>query len=124
MNRKSGFTLIEVLVALALVATAITAMLGSATLMARQTGQLEQLTFAQWTAANVLTELKLSEPYPPLGTRQGRGQQGPYAFHWTVVVQNTPEPGIRRIDVRVFAGEAASTDESPVTSIAGFALEP
>jgi len=119
-----GFSLIEVLVALALVATAITALLGSASLMARQTGQLDRLTFAQWTAANVLTELKLVEPYPAIGEREGRGTQGPYPFHWTVVVQNTPEPGIRRIDVRVFAGETKIPDESPITSLAGFALEP
>ena len=122
--RNRGFTLIEVLVALALVATAITALLASATLMARQSGQFEQLSFAQWTAANVLTELKLVEPYPPVGERQGRGSLGPYPFHWSVVVQNTPEPGIRRIDVRVFGGEQAVTDESPITSLSGFALEP
>ena len=122
--RHRGFTLIEVLVALALVATAITALLASATLMARQSAQFEQLSFAQWTAANVLTELKLTEPYPSLGQRQGRGSLGPYPFHWSVVVQNTPEPGIRRIDVRVFGGEQASADEAPITSLAGFALEP
>ncbi|AVP97041.1 type II secretion system protein GspI [Ahniella affigens] len=121
---RRGFSLIEVLVALALVATAITALLGSATLMARQSGQLEQLTFASWAADNVLTELALTDPFPALGQRDGRGQLGPYPLHWRVVIQNTPEPGIRRIDVHVFAGNTESPDEHPITSLAGFALEP
>lgn len=120
---RRGFSLIEVLVALALVATAITALLASATLMARQSGQLEQLSFASWAADNVLTELQLTEPYPAVGQRQGRGQLGPYPLHWNIVIQNTPEPGIRRIDVHMFAGETPVADESPITSIAGFALE-
>lgn len=122
MNRR-GFSLIEVLVALALVALAITALLASAASLARQSGKLDQLTFANWAGANVLTELQLTEPYPALGQRDGRGELGPYRFEWEIVVQNTPEPGVRRIDVHVFDSPRPA-DAAALLSLVGFAPEP
>jgi len=115
-----GFTLIEVLVALAVIALAMGALLASTARMAQQQQQIERLSFASWLADTVLTELRLREPFPKAGQREGHGKSGPFEFRWTLVVQTTPEPSIRRMDLHVFPIDAP-TDSAPTFSLTGFA---
>jgi general secretion pathway protein I len=123
MNRRRGFTLVEVLVALAVVAIALVALLAAAARMARAADHLRELTLADWVAANVLTETRLREPFPDLGRSEGRMRMGPREYRWQRVVQNTPEPALRRIDVHVFAADADS-EAAPIHSLVGFAGRP
>lgn len=123
MKRTRGFTLIEVLVALAVVAIALVALLAAAGRMARDADHLRELTLADWVAANVLVETRLREPFPDLGRSEGRTRMGPREYRWQRIVQNTPEPALRRIDVHVFAADAAS-DDAPIHSLVGFAGRP
>ncbi|HRG15393.1 MAG TPA: type II secretion system minor pseudopilin GspI [Pseudomonadota bacterium] len=119
MSRR-GFSLVEVLVALAVVAIALVALLAAAARMARDADRLRELTLADWVAANVLVETRLREPFPELGEREGRMRMGPREFRWRRVVQNTPEAALRRVDVHVYAVEAAEED-APIHSLVGFA---
>ncbi|MBI2397794.1 MAG: type II secretion system minor pseudopilin GspI [Xanthomonadales bacterium] len=123
MKRARGFSLVEVLVALAVVAIALVALLAAAGRMARDADHLRELTLADWVAANVLVETRLREPFPRLGRSEGRARMGPREFRWQRVVQNTPEPALRRIDVHVFALDAGS-DDAPIHSLVGFAGRP
>ena len=82
--------------------------------------RLRELTLADWVAANVLVETRLREPFPELGEREGRMRMGPREFRWHRVVQNTPEPALRRVDVHVYAADAAESD-APIHSLVGFA---
>ncbi len=123
MTRRSGFSLVEVLVALAVVAIALVALLAAAARLTRDADHLRELTLADWVAANVLTESRLREPFPALGKSEGRMRMGPREYRWQRVVQNTPEPALRRIDVHVFAREAGN-DDAPIRSLVGFAGRP
>lgn len=114
----TGFSLLEVLVALAIVALALTAVVRAAGLGADAVGVERERTFATWVAANVLTETLLVEPFPQPGERNGRQRMGPSDFTWTLVIQTTDDPDIRRLDVRVFASEDRSR---VVTTLSGFA---
>lgn len=117
MNRARGFTLIEVLIALAVVALALLALTRAATVQVRSFDGLQERTLAGWVAANTLTETRLASAFPPTGRSEGRTRLGERDWRWTREVEATPDPGIRRIDIRVFAGEA----REPSATLSGFA---
>ncbi len=111
-----GFTLIEVLVALAVIAVALLALTRTAGLQVQAFDGLRERTLAGWVAANVLAETRLAPTAPSTGRSDGHERLGDRDWRWTREVQPTPEPTIRRIDIRVFA--AAARD--PSATLVGF----
>ena len=113
-----GFTLLEVVIALAIVALVLVALVRTAGLAAQALSHERDLTLGNWVAANVLAEVRLREGYPSVGQRDGRQRMGGREWRWELTVQGTDEPTIRRLDVRVFV---PGDDEAPLTSLVGFA---
>jgi general secretion pathway protein I len=115
-----GFTLLEVLVALLVLALSLTALVRLSALEARALTDLRERTLAHWVAANVLEETRLAEPWPATGRRGGSARMGGRDWRWELVVQATEEPAIRRLDVAVVpaAGRGAGA------SLSGFVGEP
>jgi general secretion pathway protein I len=116
--RAKGFTLLEVLIALAIVALALTALVRASGQQADALAREREQTLAGWTAANVLTGARLREGFPTIGERTGDEQQGDRRFRWRLVVSGTDQPAIRRLTVTVFGGEHG---DEPVASLSGFA---
>lgn len=117
MKIRRGFTLIEVLVALAIVALAL---LGLTRVAAMQVGDFDALrerTLAGWVAANVLAEARLARALPSIGRSDGHVELAARSWRWTRDISATPDPDVRRIDVRVFAANATE----PSASLSGFA---
>ena len=117
MRHARGFTLIEVVIALAVVALALLALTRTAALQVSSFDAVRERTLAGWVAANVISEIRLAEPVPATGRRDGRTHLAARDWRWTLTVQPTPEPDIRRLDVAVFAGEA----KEPSATLTGFA---
>lgn len=117
--KPRGFTLIEVVIALAVVALALLALVRTAGLGARSLAHERESTLAHFVAANVLAEARLSREFPAVGRREGRAPMGMREYRWELVVQGTQEPAIRRLDVRVFAD--GRDDDAPLASMSGFA---
>lgn len=116
MRGRRGFTLIEVLVALAVFALAITALVQAGARRADNIGYLRDRTLAAWIAADRITALQLASDWPDTGTREGKTDMAGRTWHWTAEIQATPEEAVRRVDVAV----ARTEDGSPVSSVTGF----
>jgi general secretion pathway protein I len=101
--RRSGFTLVEVLVALAIIAIALLAALRAAGQGTNNLGELRSRLLAGWVAENRLAEHRARRDWLSLGIQRGTARQGGLDFAWREEVIDTPNPSFRRIDVRVFA---------------------
>ena len=116
MRATRGFTLIEVLIALAVVALALLGLTRVAALQVRDFDALRERTLAGWVASNVLEETRLGASQPSTGRSDGRVELAARSWRWTRDVSTTPDPAVRRIDIKVFAGEA----KEPVVALSGF----
>jgi general secretion pathway protein I len=96
-----GFTLVEVLVALAIVAIALGTGLKAAGALTNNAERLADVVNAQWCADNQLTGLKLARQFPGIGESAFACEQLGRALQGTLVVQPTPNPNFRRVDARI-----------------------
>jgi general secretion pathway protein I len=101
MNQRSGFTLIEVLVALSIVAVTLAASIKAAGGLIRNTERTQEVTSAQWCAENELSALKLARQFPDVGDAEFSCEQLGVNFTGKLVVRPTPNPLFRRVDARI-----------------------
>jgi general secretion pathway protein I len=98
---EQGLTLIEVLVALAIVAVALSAGLKAAGALTYNAQRMVEVTSAQWCAENQLTELKLAHQFPSVGQAEFDCEQLGRTYHGFMNTRPTPNPNFRRVDVRM-----------------------
>ena len=105
MKLARGFTLIEVLVALAIVAVALGAGLRAAGVLTDNAQRLADVMAAQWCAENQLTNLRLSRIFPGVGDADFSCEQLGRSYPGKLVTRPTPNPSFRRVDAVVSDGE-------------------
>lgn len=96
-----GFTLLEMLVALAIVAIALVSALRAIGNTALASAELRDRTLADWVANDRLAAYRASTDFPAPGLRQGRTRQGPAEFQWRERIGTASNHSFRRIDVDV-----------------------
>jgi general secretion pathway protein I len=96
-----GFTMIEVLVALAIIAVALAASLRAVGALATGEADLHRRLLAGWSADNELARLRLTHTWPDIGTRTFDCSQGNLKLICTDRVSSTPNPIFRRVEVIV-----------------------
>lgn len=101
MRRPRAFTLIEVLVALAILAVALTAGMRAVAQSADGATSLRMRTLALWVAQNRLAQAQLADPWPAGGTSSGDETQAGTRLFWRETVSDTPNPAFRRIEIVV-----------------------
>lgn len=132
MKRDSGFTLLEVLVALMVLALSLGAVIQTSGNFTVNQAYLRDRTFAEWVARNQLAEAQLARQWPSIGQTKGEAEF-PRAtadlpareWRWVVQVTQTPEEDLRRLDIRVYPGNAdIDEDTQPTASLSGFIGNP
>ncbi len=101
MKPERGFTLVEVMVALAIVALSLTAMAASMNTMIDNASTMRERTYASWIAQNKIAELRLSGELPEVGTNSGELEYGGTEWSWRTVISETGVESFMRIDVTV-----------------------
>ena len=96
-----GFTLIEVMVALVIVAIALAAGVKAAGSLTDNANRLRSVGAAQWCAENQLTELRLSRQFPSSGESTFSCDQLGQSYLGRLVVRTTPNPNFRSVDAIV-----------------------
>lgn len=102
--RARGFTLIEVLVALGVVALALTTGLQASSALTRSAERQTEQWLAQLCAENALTALRLQRQLPGTGDSEAVCEQAGHALRVRLSVMPTPNPNFRRIDAHVWRG--------------------
>lgn len=116
--RHLGFTLVEVLVALAIVVVGLAALATTANQTVSTSMYLRERTLAQWIALNRITETRLSGKVPSDTEMEGEIEYAKQTWRWKLLTLKTPVEGIFRLEARV--GLAEGPDDSWPGEAVGF----
>jgi general secretion pathway protein I len=114
-----GFTLVEVLVALMIVAIGLAALMLTVSSTARTSGYLRDKTLAQWMALNRLSEVRLNLAKFGQNTDTGEIYFANRTWHYDTRYFDTSMSTMKRVVVRIYAGDA-KTKGNPVAESTGF----
>lgn len=119
---NKGFTLIEVLVAVAVLALAMGAVLVSSTQYAENAIYLRDKTFASWVAHNQLNEWHIQEKWPKPGKQEGESEMAGRDWYWNAEILKTPDPQVRRVNLSISLEDG---DDAPVIlTVSAFLVPP
>jgi general secretion pathway protein I len=110
-NRQAlnqGFTLLEVLVALVIIGTALAASLRAVASLTQNSSDLRAAMMATWSAENRLTQIRLAHEWPPIGRRDFSCAQAELSLRCEEQIYPTPNPAFRRVEVVVVDERQAS----------------
>jgi general secretion pathway protein I len=119
----AGFTLLEVLIALAVIALSMGAIIKATGDYTNNQSYLRDRTMAMWVARNVLVQFQVDKEWPRVGERKGTQEMGNREWRWLAVTSQTDETELRRLDVEVFSIDSED-DELPLSVLSGFLVQP
>ena len=117
---SSGFTLIEVMVAMAIAALGLAAVAASVSQMIDAGAAMQQRTYASWIAQNKIAEMRLANVIPDVSESSGDTIYANREWTWRATVSETGVENLYRVDVQV---GLANGDEN-IRTVSGFVGEP
>jgi len=121
MSRQRGFTLLEVLVALAVLAIALAAAIKGISSHVSNESYLKERSFAHWVAMNKVAELRASGQWPNAGELNGDATMGGEEFRWSIKVTEFQGGDVRRLDVKVVP---QTQPDQPLSTLIAFVGKP
>ncbi len=116
-SKNSGFTLIEVTVALLVLAIALSAIIKAVSDNISNAAYLRDKTIAHWVAMNKMTELHISNGLPATGSTKGEMEMAGREWFWETNITATEDNYVHKLSVEV---KAQRDDESSLVKLGGF----
>ena len=110
-HKQAGFTLVELLLALAIFAYSASAILNVVGTSSNNLSEIEQITFASWVANDQLIELQNSQVWPPKNKAKGEQELAGRKWYWQQIVVETEDKSLRSVTMNV------STEKNSATSV-------
>ena len=120
-KKYRAFTLLEVLVALTVIAITLGAIIKTSADQAANTSYLKQKTIANWVALNIHNQLLLEKKWPDIGKSTDSTRMAKHDWHWQREVLKTLSNDTRKVVYRVYADDEL---RQPVSSLTGYVTHP
>jgi general secretion pathway protein I len=116
-----GFTLLEILIALAILAIALSSIIAVASNQSVNVAYLRDKTLAHWVAMNQMTELQITNQWPATGKKRGDEEMGLQKWYWKREISKTPDDRVRQVEIRIYRNR---DDENSVSRLVSFLSQP
>ncbi|MEO5573337.1 MAG: type II secretion system minor pseudopilin GspI [Gammaproteobacteria bacterium] len=120
-RQQRGFTLLEVMVALAVLAIAMAAVIKGIGANVSNMAYLRDRTLAHWVGMDIITESQVRRDWPDPPETDGAMLMGEREWHWQITVEETPDPDVRRMVVETRANK---DDRQALTHLISYLVNP
>ncbi|MCW9025131.1 MAG: type II secretion system minor pseudopilin GspI [Gammaproteobacteria bacterium] len=122
VTHTSGFTLLEVLVAMAILAITLGTLIKTVGGYAENASYLKERTLAQWIAENKAAEYQLKKEFPAPGRTEGEIDMANQQWQWQVKISTTQDARLRRLDISVYTDSGDA--DNPISKLVTFIGKP
>jgi len=119
-TRNRAFTLVEVMVALAIIALSLTAVAAKMSRMIDTSNSMRERTYASWIAQNKIAEMRLANVLPEVSTTSGEVDYANLTWRWRAVVSESGIENLYRVDVEI----SYASGDGVIRKVTGFIGEP
>jgi len=115
-THSRGFTLVEILVSLAILSVILGALIQSAGASASNAARLRDRAVAEWVASNRLAEMQIAREFARIGSKSGDEEVFGVKWYWKSIVQAVEDENLRRVDIEVRRAADATNPQNIVAS--------
>ena len=117
-KKLHGFTLLEVMVALTIIAISLGALLNTSGTQANSAGYLKQKTLAHWVAVNEITQIRIAKEFPDVGDEKGSTTMANHDWFWVRTTKKTEDENARQVTFTLYADKDYQKN---LTALTGYA---